>query len=80
MRTAPVNRVLLVLFLVAVLACGVLGNVAVRERQRADRAELQLRAVLALSAATDSHDPRYREIEEAVAEVRDFARRHPLPR
>jgi hypothetical protein len=42
---ATMNRVLLVLFLVAAVACGVLGNVALRERQRADRAEQRLAAV-----------------------------------
>lgn len=45
MAAAPINRILLVLFLVAAVACGVLGNVALRERQRADRAEQRLTAV-----------------------------------
>jgi myo-inositol catabolism protein IolC len=41
---ATINRVLLVLFLVSFVACAVLGNVALRERQRADRAEQRLAA------------------------------------
>jgi hypothetical protein len=49
---ATINRVLLVLFLVAVVACGVLGNLALRERQRADRAEQRLAAVTKQPTAT----------------------------
>jgi hypothetical protein len=45
MAATNVNRFLLVLCLVAVIACGVIGNIALRERHRAERAEQRLAAV-----------------------------------
>jgi Flp pilus assembly protein TadB len=73
---ATINRFLLVLFLVAAVACGVLGNVALRERQRADRAEQRLAAVTSQVTATktSSSARAYRASNGVVLTAEDIAR------
>jgi len=52
MAATNVNRFLLVLCLVAVIACGVVGKFALQERHRAERAEQRLAAVTGQVTAT----------------------------
>ena len=80
MSQTPPYRWLLIAFVLAVLIAAVLSTAAPRPAGLSIALEERGLVIAPASAAVAPDLAEERAIAESVAEVRDFARRHPLPR